>query len=116
MATIRGMLYHWAVADNSNIFGGEATKTVQINFGRTGAVARTTVSTVGKGGGYCAGGITQFRTRPEPNGADVETNVDLYLGSPFVPIVAEDNMTSVTAVISTIFVAGVINLTVDFWG
>jgi hypothetical protein len=110
MATIRGMSYHWAVA-------GNATKTVQINFGRTGAVARTSLSTVG-GRGRCSGGITQFRTRPDPNGADVETNLNLDFGLPFVPIVAEDNMTSVTAVINTENATvefGIITLTVDFW-
>lgn len=74
MATIRGMFYHWAVA-------GNASRTLQINFGRTGAVARTTLSTVG-GGGRCSGGIRQFRTRPDPNGADIETNLDLDFDLP----------------------------------
>jgi hypothetical protein len=110
MATIRGMSYHWTVA-------GNATRTVQINFGRTGAVARTSLSTVG-GGARCSGGITQFRTRPDPNGGDVETNLNRDFGLPFVPIVAEDNMTSVTALIDTenaTVELGIITLTVDFW-
>jgi hypothetical protein len=110
MATIRGMLYHWVTADN-------VSRTAQINFARTGAVARTTLSTVG-GGGRCSGGITQFRTRPSPNGADVEHAVDLFLGVPFVPIIAEDNMTSVTAVLDTRNAtpeAGIMTLSVDLW-
>jgi hypothetical protein len=111
MATIRGMAFHWAFAANTSA-------TLQINFGRTGAVARTTLSTVG-GPGRCSGGITQFRTRPDPNGPDLETNLGLDFGLPMVPIVAEGNMTSVTAVVNTQNFTpeiGFLTLTVDFWG
>jgi hypothetical protein len=111
MATIRGMMYHWETA-------GNASKTLQINFGRTGAVARTALSTVG-GVGRCSTGITQFRTRPDPNGPDIETNLALDFGLGFVPIVGADNMTSVTAMINTVNATiefGVGTLTVDFWG
>jgi hypothetical protein len=111
MATIRGMMFHWASSGNSS-------QSVQINFGRTGAVARTSLSTVG-GVGRCSCGITQFRTRPDPNGGDIDSNLALDFGEPFVPIVAADNMTSVTAVINTenaTIEFGVMTLAVDLWG
>jgi hypothetical protein len=111
MATIRGMAYHWDTA-------GNVSRTLQINFGRTGAVARTTLSTVG-GVGRCSTGITSFRTRPDPNGPDIETNLPRDFGLGFVPIVAQDNMTSVTAIIDTqnaTIEFGIGTLSVDFWG
>lgn len=111
MATIFGMMYHWAVAQN-------ASRTLQINFARTDAAARVTLSTVG-GVGRCSCGITHFRTRPNPNGADVEHNLPVDFGLGYVPMVAEKNMTSVTAIIDTnnaTIETGVGMLSVDLWG
>jgi hypothetical protein len=87
------MAHHWEPA-------GNVSRTLQINFGRTGAVARTTLSTVG-GVSRCSTGITSFRTRPDPNGPDIETNLPRDFGLGFVPIIAQNNMTSVTAIIDT---------------
>ena len=111
MATIFGMMYHWAVARNTS-------RTLQINFARTDAAARVTLSTVG-GVGRCSCGITQFRTRPNPNGADMEHPLELDFGLGFVPMVAEKNMTSVTAIIDTnnaTIETGIATLSVDLWG
>lgn len=111
MGTLRGMMFHWDVAGNTS-------RTLQINFPRTNASARVTLSTVG-GVGRCSCGITHFRTRPSPNGPDIDHDLPRDFSLGFVPIIAEDNMTSVTAIIDTnnaTIETGIGTLSVDFWG
>jgi hypothetical protein len=113
MATIRGMSFHWT-------FVAFDQATVQINFGRTGAVARTALSGVTVG---ALTGISQFRTRADPNGPEQDTNFDFDFRFGWPPIVAQDNMTSVTAQLIArgvnlggISQGSLMTLTVDLWG
>ena len=115
MATIGGTTFLW----NFVAFG---QVTLHLNFGRTGAVARTTLSGVSAG---ALAGISQFRTRAAPDGPDQETSFPFDFRFGFPPIVAADNMTSVTAeLVSQGFQppfggpaqGSLVTLTVDFWG
>jgi hypothetical protein len=107
------MLFHWT-------FVAFDQATVQINFGRTGAVARTTLSGVTR---LALAGISQFRTRADPNGPEQDTNFGFDVRFGWPPIVAADNMTSVTAELLSqgVDFAGIrqgslMTLTVDLWG
>jgi hypothetical protein len=69
----------------------------QVNFAPTQAVALCSLSQA-DGDGLCAGGITQYVTRTQPDGPDQDHDFSISAGSYWLPPLAYDPlMTSVSA-------------------
>src|SRR5262245_24484418 len=90
---IQNMSWSW-----SSVFGGDSgsSTSMQVNFGPTLAVAQASLSGA-NGDGLCMGGVTQYRTRTQPDGPDQDHDFgwDSQFGYP--PIVFDPIMTSVSA-------------------
>jgi hypothetical protein len=86
---VSGMRYHWGWAYESDW-------SVQYNFSPSSAVAQCPLS-MADGDGLCTGGITQYRTRPHPNGPVHDRKFSWNPNFGFPPSVYDPNMTSVTA-------------------
>ena len=87
---VQNMAWNWNWAVNSSA-------SMQVNFAPTMAVAQCTLSQA-DGDGLCAGGITQYVTRTQPNGQDQFHNFGVSGGTYWLPPLAYDPlMTSVSA-------------------
>jgi hypothetical protein len=76
---------------------GQYSQSAQVNFSPTMAVVLCSLSQA-DGDGLCAGGITQYRTRTQPDGPDQDHNFSKSGLTYWLPPVAYDPlMTGVTA-------------------
>jgi hypothetical protein len=90
---IQNMAWNW-----NWVFGGDSggSASMQVNFGPTLAVAEASLSGA-NGDGLCMGGITQFRTRTQPDGPDQDHNFGWSSDFGFPPVAFDPIMTSVSA-------------------
>ena len=87
---VQNMAWQWGWAVSSSV-------SLEVNFAPTMAVALCSLSQA-DGGGLCAGGITQYRARTQPDGPDQDHNFSISGGTYWLPPMAYDNlMTSVSA-------------------
>lgn len=86
---VTGMHYNWG-------WGFGASWSTQYNFAPSYAAAQVSCIAF-SGGGLHATGITQYLTRPDPNGPDQPVNFSWNTDFGYPPSVYDPNMTSVTA-------------------
>jgi len=92
---VQNMAWSWNWATGGEGFD-DTTASMQVNFAPTMAVAKTTLSGT-NAIGLCMGGITQYRTRTQPNGPDQHHNFGWDPNFGYPPMVYDPNMTSVSA-------------------
>jgi hypothetical protein len=93
--TVQNMAWQWGWGVNAH------TTSLQVNFGPTQAAALCSLSQA-DGGGLCAGGITQYRSRTQPDRPDQDHNFGVSGGTYWLPPMAYDPlMTSVSAELDT---------------
>lgn len=90
---VQNMAWHWGA-----VYGGDpgGSVSLQVNFAPTQAVAQTTLSGA-SGDGLCMGGITQYRTRTQPNAPDQDHNFGWNPLFGYPPVAYDPTMTSVSA-------------------
>jgi hypothetical protein len=69
------------------------TTSLQVNFGPTQAAALCSLSQAG-GGGPCAGGITQYRSRTQPDGPDQDHNFGVSGATYWLPPKSKPRLTT----------------------
>jgi hypothetical protein len=89
---VSGMNYSWGWA-----YGGDdgTSLSLQINFARSFAVAQVSLSGA-NADGFCQGGITQYRKRPDAGGPDKDVNFN-WDPNGYPPSVYDPHMTSASA-------------------
>jgi hypothetical protein len=105
---VNNMAWNWAWASSSS-----ASR--QVNFAPTMAVAQVSLSGA-DGEGLCRAGITQYRTRTTPSGADHDHNFGWSTNFGYPPIAYDPIMTSVTAdLVMGSGQSGVMSVMVSLW-
>jgi hypothetical protein len=105
---VTGMHYTWGWASDNDW-------SVQYNFSPARAVAQVSLSQAVEQG-LCAGGITQYRTKPLPNGPDHDVNFGWNPNFIYPPSVHDPQMTSVTAeLVASVGQQGTMTLNVWFF-
>jgi hypothetical protein len=109
---LSGIYYKWGWAYGGN---SGSSWTAQMNFPPSSMVAKTSLS-MASGEGLCVVGITQYRVRPDPKGAEQEVNFNWDPNIGYPPSVSESHTTSVTAKLSVgAHQQGVAMLTIYFF-
>ena len=91
---VTGIWYHWMWSYDGS------SASMHIAMAPTGGVAQVSLSAA-NGEGLCSAGITDYESRPVPNGPNVPHHFDWDTNFGFPPAISDASLTSVSAAIET---------------